>query len=306
MSMPKFQELMLPVLKLSANNIATLSDIVDSLAIQMHIPEEDLKKRNPGGSNVFYSRVAWAKSYLLQAGLVKNVKRGQFTVTQAGLELLNTKPTKIDTQILKQYSCFNDFLQRCKKTRDKNTSDDTEYSDLDELSPEEAIHKSLENLNFSMATELLNKIITAKPDFFEKLIIKLLVAMGYSNNTDGDWKHTGKPGDDGVDGIINQDELGVDKIYIQAKRYSDKNTVSSQALRDFIGALDLKKATKGIFVTTSTFTPNAKNTVALSSKNIVLIDGEYLTQLMIKYSVGCKVKEMINIQKIDDDFFEEF
>lgn len=151
----------------------------------------------------------------------------------------------------------------------------------------------------------MGKILKANPTFFENLIIKLLIAMGYSNNTDEGWEHTGKSGDDGIDGVINQDVLGVDKIYIQAKRYADKHPVSSGELRNFIGALDMCRAVKGVFVTTSEFTTDAKNTVKKASKNIVLIDGKQLTQLMIKYSVGCKTKEVVNIQKIDEDFFEE-
>ena len=129
--------------------------------------------------------------------------------------------------------------------------------------------------------------------------------MGYSNNTDEGWEHTGKTGDDGIDGVINQDVLGVDKIYIQAKRYADNHSVTAGDLRNFIGALDMCRAVKGVFVTTSSFTADARNTVKKASKNIVLIDGAQLTQLMIKYSVGCKTKETINIQKIDEDFFEE-
>lgn len=176
---------------------------------------------------------------------------------------------------------------------------------MDELSPEEAIHQSLESINSSLASELMGKILKANPTFFENLIIKLLIAMGYSNNTDEGWEHTGKSGDDGIDGVINQDVLGVDKIYIQAKRYADKHPVSSGELRNFIGALDMCRAVKGVFVTTSEFTTDAKSTVKKASKNIVLIDGKQLTQLMIKYSVGCKTKEVVNIQKIDEDFFEE-
>lgn len=163
----------------------------------------------------------------------------------------------------------------------------------------------MENLNSSLSGELIGRILKANPTFFENLIIKLLVAMGYSNNTDEAWEHTGKSGDDGIDGVINQDVLGVDKIYIQAKRYSDNHSVTAGDLRNFIGALDMCRAVKGVFVTTSSFTADAKNTIKKASKNIVLIDGERLAQLMIKYSVGCKTKETINIQKIDEDFFEE-
>lgn len=227
-----------------------------------------------------------------------------FVITEEGLKLLSTNPKEINIKTLENYPSFNDFKKRGKKNNEK-LYDNNDSSDLDELSPEEAIHQSLDSLNSSISSELINRILKMNPAFFENLIIKLLVAMGYSNNSDEAWEHTGKSGDDGIDGIINQDVLGVDKIYIQAKRYSDNHSVNAGDLRNFIGALDMCRAVKGVFVTTSRFTDDAKNTVKKSSKNIVLIDRDLLTMLMIKYGVGCKTKETIYIQKIDEDFFDE-
>lgn len=295
---------MLPVLKSAANGAVNISDVVNKLADEMHISDEDRKIKISSGSSLLYGRVSWAKTYLLQAGLLESVGRGLFKATNEGLSLLSKNPKEINNKTLEKYPSFNAFKKRSKKSKD-NTSNIIEASDLDELSPEEAIHQSLENLNSSLANELITRILKANPTFFENLIIKLLIAMGYSNNTDEGWEHTGKTGDDGIDGVINQDVLGVDKIYIQAKRYADNHSVTAGDLRNFIGALDMCRAVKGVFVTTSSFTADAKNTVKKASKNIVLIDGAQLTQLMIKYSVGCKTKETINIQKIDEDFFEE-
>lgn len=303
MTIPNYQTFMLPVLKSAAKGSVYISDVVKQLADEMHISEEDRKLTISNGSSLLYGRISWAKTYLMQAGLLESVGRGQFTITSAGETLLAQNPKQINNKILEKYPSFNAFKQRSKKKKDN--AEIADGSDLDELSPEEAIHQSLESINSSLASELMGKILKANPTFFENLIIKLLIAMGYSNNTDEDWEHTGKSGDDGIDGVINQDVLGVDKIYIQAKRYADKHPVSSGELRNFIGALDMCRAVKGVFVTTSEFTTDAKSTVKKASKNIVLIDGKQLTQLMIKYSVGCKTKEVVNIQKIDEDFFEE-
>ena len=301
---PNYQQFMLPVLKSAANGAVNISDVVNKLADEMHISDEDRKIKISSGSSLLYGRVSWAKTYLLQAGLLESVGRGLFKATNEGLSLLSKNPKEINHKTLEKYPSFNAFKKRSKKSKE-NTSNIIDASDLDELSPEEAIHQSLENLNSSLANELITRILKANPTFFENLIIKLLIAMGYSNNTDEGWEHTGKTGDDGIDGVINQDVLGVDKIYIQAKRYADNHSVTAGDLRNFIGALDMCRAVKGVFVTTSSFTADARNTVKKASKNIVLIDGAQLTQLMIKYSVGCKTKETINIQKIDEDFFEE-
>ena len=302
---PNYQTFMLPVLKAASNGVSVnISDVVKNIANEMNISEEDRKIKISSGGSLLYGRISWAKTYLLQAGLLERVGRGEFIATKEGLALLAKNPEEINNKTLEKYPSFNAFKKRCKKV--KGTSlNFSDTSDLDDLSPEEAIHQSLENLNSSIASELINRILKANPTFFENLIIKLLVTMGYSNNTDEGWEHTGKTGDDGIDGIINQDVLGVDKIYIQAKRYADNHIVTAGDLRNFIGALDMCRAVKGVFVTTSTFTNDAKNTVKKSSKNIVLIDGNQLTQLMIKYGVGCKTKEIIYIQKIDEDFFEE-
>ena len=301
---PNYQVFMLPVLKAASHGAINISKVIDDIANKMNISDEDRKIKTSTGSTLLYSRISWAKSYMVQAGLLEIVGRGQFVATAEGLALLAKNPQEINNKTLEKYPSFNAFKKRSKKTKEKS-SGSSDNSDLDELSPEEAIHQSLENLNSSLASELINRILKANPAFFENLIIKLLVAMGYSNNTDEGWEHTGKSGDDGIDGVINQDVLGVDKIYIQAKRYADNHSVTAGDLRNFIGALDMCRAVKGVFVTTSSFTNDAKNTIKKVSKNIVLIDGNQLTQLMIKYSVGCKTKETIYIQKIDEDFFEE-
>ncbi|MBD5391507.1 restriction endonuclease [bacterium] len=302
MAIPNFQHFMLPVLKAAATGNVNLADVVKDIAAQMRFSEEDRKQTISNGTSLIYNRIAWAKTYLMQASLIHSMGRGQFTISPEGKKLLATNPKEINNKTLEEYESFKEFRKRSNKSSDTSTKTSA-GCELDELSPEEAIHESLDSINSSLSGELIERIKKANPAFLENLIIKLLVAMGYSNNTEQGWAHTGKTGDDGVDGIINQDVLGVDRIYIQAKRHT--GSIGSSTIREFVGALDTHRATKGVFVTTSHFTANAKTTADQATKNVVLIDGEQLAQLLIKYSVGCKTKETINIQKIDEDFFEE-
>ena len=232
MTIPNYQHFMLPVLKAAAKGNVYISDVVKEIADEMHISEEDRKLSLSNGSSLLYGRISWAKSYLIQAGLLESTGRGQFTISSEGVALLAKNPNKIDNKILEQYPSFNAFKKRSKKSSNKVEKTNAN-EDLDELSPEEAIHESLENLNSSLSGELIGRILKANPTFFENLIIKLLVAMGYSNNTDEAWEHTGKSGDDGIDGVINQDVLGVDKIYIQAKYDFSINLPSPYKLCDF-------------------------------------------------------------------------
>lgn len=295
---------MLPVLKKAATGSVHISDVIKSIAEEMQLSDKERRLTIPSGRSLLYERVSWAKTYLMQAGLLERTGRGSFKISQDGKALLAKKLDRVDNKILADYSSFQDFLKRGKKDSEKSEKFN-KYVGAEELSPEESIHQSLEKIKAALSEELIRRILKANPSFFEGLIIKLLVEMGYSNNTEEAWEHSGKSGDEGIDGIINQDVLGVDKIYIQAKRYANHHSVTSTDLRNFIGALDMCRAVKGAFVTTSGFTTEAKKTVRKSSKNIVLIDGKKLTELMIKYGVGCKTKEPIRIPKIDEDFYEE-
>ena len=178
-----------------------------------------------------------------------------------------------------------------------------EETNFKELAPDEAIRSASDELQESLGAELLAKILASPPDFFERLVVQLLIAMGYGGSAIEAGKALGKSGDGGVDGVIDQDALGLDRIYVQAKRYTS-NKVSSGEIRDFFGSLDRFKANKGLFVTTSTFSPSAKETADLLSKRIVLIDGHLLSKLMIRFDIGCRVEEVIYIKKLDEDFFD--
>ena len=174
---------------------------------------------------------------------------------------------------------------------------------LKDLTPDKVIRSAYGELHQALSSELMSKILSAPPDFFERLVVQLLVAMGYGGSAIEAGRALGKSGDGGVDGVIDQDALGLDRIYVQAKRYTDSK-VSSGEIRDFFGSLDRFKATKGLFVTTSSFSPSAKETAELLSKRIVLIDGPQLTRLMIRFDIGCRVEETIQIKKLDEEFFE--
>lgn len=303
MSIPNYQEFMLPILKLAAKGNTFTIDAVDEMAREFNISEEDRNKKIASGTGLFYGRVSWAITYLVQAGLLKRLNRGCFTITQEGQNLLSTNPTKVSNKTLAQYQSFKDFKNRSKETTKKK--DDISKEEIEDLSPEENIQKSVDNLNNAISSELLDRILLIKPKSFETLILDLLTAMGYSHNDKEGCHHTGQAGDDGIDGIVYQDVLGVDKIYIQAKRYAIGRNIGPDKIRDFMGGLDLHRANKGIFVTTSDYTSQAISSAKQATRNVVLINGDMLTDLMIKYNVGCEAKSKIEIKKIDEDYFED-
>jgi restriction system protein len=245
--------------------------------------------------------VGWAKSYLGKAGLVKSTKRACFEISDAGKAVLANPPAKINIKFLESFPGFKEFREA---TGQDTTVPPTERTSFKELAPDEVIRSASGELQQALSAELLSKILASPPDFFERLVVQLLIAMGYGGSAIEAGKALGKSGDGGVDGVIDQDALGLDRIYVQAKRYADNNKVSSGEIRDFFGSLDRFKANKGLFVTTSTFSPAAKETAELLSKRIVLIDGHQLTRLMIRFNIGCRIEETIYIKKIDEDFFD--
>lgn len=304
---PDYQTLMLPVLESSANGEISTSKVVEKLADQFSLSDEEREELLPSGKQTTFSnRVHWAKGYLKQAGLVRYTKRGSFIITDEGKEVLAKSPKRIDSKFLEQFDAFQEF-----KSRKGTLSGNSESSDKDSVienssTPDELLRSSHEAITETLASELLSRIREAKPILFEHLVVKLLLAMGYGGASDKPGRLLGKSGDDGVDGVIDQDALGVDQIYVQAKRYAEGNNVGSGAIRDFSGALDMKKTQKGIFFTTSTFSPSAYETAKAMGKKIVLIDGQKLSRLMIKYNIGCEEEQVLYLKKIDEEFFETF
>lgn len=300
-AIPDFQTLMLPVLREAASGEVRIGAVVERLADQFALtPEQKADLLPSKRQTTFANRVHWAKSYLGKAGLVELTKRGEFRITDAGRAVLDKPPSKIDIKYLKQFPQFKAFRDAASAATTIAAADDTESN----LTPDEQMRQARDRMDADLAQEMLDRIVNAPPEFFEKLVVKLLTAMGYGGSIEDAGRALGRSGDGGVDGVIDEDALGLDRIYVQAKRYKDGNPVGPGAIRDFFGALDQFKAGKGLFVTTSTFSSSSANTAAGLSKRIVLIDGRQLARLMIKYEVGCRVEEQLAIKRLDEEFFD--
>lgn len=300
---PDYQTLMLPVLKQARDEEINTREAIQRLADQYQLSQEEREELLPSGKQrTFDNRVHWAKGYLKQAGLVRYPKRGLFIATDEGRKVLTENPERIDINYLKKYDSFQDFQSR-KGTKASKAEEESTLPD-DDATPDETLRAAHKQINASLSADLLDRVRQVTPAFFEDLIVSLLLAMGYGGTSEDAGRALGRSGDDGVDGVIDQDPLGVDQIYVQAKRYAEGNNVGSGAIRDFFGALSLKKAQKGIFVTTSAFSPSALQTAKDLGTRIVLIDGNQLARLLIRYNIGCRDEEVLYLKKIDEDFFE--
>jgi restriction system protein len=306
MPIPDFQTLMLPVLKLSAEREWRISDAVERLADDFNLSPEERTTLIPSGrQTTFSNRVAWAKSYLVKAGLLKPTRRAHFCISEQGRGVLASPPGRITIKYLNRFPEFEEFRKRSEAETESTGTQPPDPVHETSLTPDETIRAAHMQLERELADELLIRVRSGTPAFFENLVVRLLFAMGYGGSvTEINKALVGGAGDGGVDGVIDQDLLGLDRIYVQAKRYADGNTVGPSAIRDFFGSLDRFKATKGLFVTASTFTASARETAAMLSKRLVLVDGSQLTRLMIRHNVGCRVEETLEIKKIDEEFFE--
>jgi len=301
MAIPDFQSLMLPVLKESIAGEIRISDAVALIGRKLGLTEADMSELLPSGKQTtFANRVHWAKSYLGKAELIKLTRRGYFEISERGKVVLANPPKSINTKFLESFPEFKAFREMGAEDLTIKLSEQTSFK---ELAPDEVIRFANAELQKTLSADLLSKILASPPDFFERLVVQLLIAMGYGGSAIEAGKALGKSGDGGIDGVIDQDALGLDRIYVQAKRYTDSK-VSSGEIRDFFGSLDRFKANKGLFVTTSTFSQAAKETAEMLSKRIVLIDGHLLTRLMIRFDIGCRVEEVVHIKKLDEDFFD--
>lgn len=304
---PSFQELMLPVLRIASNEAVEVKQAVAILATQLNVSEEELKERTSGGrQRKFYDRVNWAKSYLKIAGLLSYPKRGHFEITEVGMEVLQRNPIpEIDIRFLEGFPAFQEHKKKRESNLSKNDEPGTE-SEISSATPYEVLISVHQQINNNLKTELLDMVRSAKSEFFEKLIIKILMAMGYGgDSTEEVAIHLGRSHDEGVDGVIIQDPLGIDHIYFQAKRYQESNPVGARDIRDFVGALDLKDTRKGIFFTTSDFSKSARDTADKASYRIVLVNGVTLSKLMLKHNLGCREQEELTLRKLDESFFED-
>jgi len=298
-----YQSLMRPVLECAAKSEVRISDVVDELADKLKLTDEERNELLPSGKQTrFSNRVHWAKSYLKQAGLVKSTRRAHFVITDRGKAALADPAADINKDYLERFEEFQQFQSRTKETEDTGANPSVEADR--QATPDEVLRAAHKKINAALSAELLDRVRESSPAFFENSIIELLLAMGYGGTSEEAGRALGKSSDDGVDGVIDQDPLGVDQIYVQAKRYAETNNVGAGAIRDFFGALSLKKAQKGIFVTTSSFSPSAIQTAKSLGSRIVLIDGVQLARLLIRYNIGCRDEEVLHLKKIDEDFFE--
>jgi restriction system protein len=307
MPVPDYQSLMLPLLKFAAGKKDEIStnEAAKALANEFSLTEEDLREMLPSGTQyTFANRVGWASTYMKKAGLLETTRRGYYQITARGQELLKKQPKAIDARFLKQYPEFLEF-QQLKGTRSGDkTIEPKVTSDISIATPSEALETAYENLRDELTDELLSKLKKTSPAFFERVVVELLVKMGYGGSRSDAGKAIGKSGDGGIDGIIKEDKLGLDVVYIQAKRW-DSNPVGRPDVMQFAGALQAQRANKGIFITTSRFTDDARNYVSQIGSKIVLIDGEQLTSLMIENDVGVSIVSLYPVKKIDSDYFDE-
>jgi restriction system protein len=305
MSIPDYQSLMLPVLAASSKGEVRIGSVVDEIAAQLGLSLQDRSELLPSGQQtVFSNRVQWAKSFLCKAQLIEITRRGHFRITPRGQTVLNSSPTKINNKVLMKFEEFRQFRDRSSERVEADGATPTPALENQKQTPDEIMRTAYHQIETALVHDLLDRIQKSPPDFFERLIVKLLLSIGYGGSTENAGRTLGQSGDDGVDGVIDQDFLGLDRVYIQAKRYANGNNIGSGAIRDFFGSLDRHKATKGLFVTTSSFSASAKETAEHLSKRIVLVDGNQLARLMIHHNVGCRIEDTLHIKKIDEEFFE--
>lgn len=302
MTIPDYQTLMLPLLKLTKDQQEhSLKQATETLAKEFNLSEEELSEMLPSARKTrFYDRVGWAGTYMRKAGMLVSPRRGWFQITQRGIDVLKNPPERITVNFLEQFDEFLQFRER----REKNTENhEVTENGVETQTPEEAIELAYLRIRQSLAEELLQTVKNCSPSFFENLVIDVLVKMGYGGTRKDAGKAIGRSGDGGIDGIINEDRLGLDVIYIQAKKW--ENSVGRPEIQKFAGALQGQRARKGIFITTSNFTKEAQDFASRIESKITLIDGETLSQLMIDYNVGVNMVASYELKRIDSDYFIE-
>jgi len=302
MPIPKYEEIMLPLLKFASDGKEhSKQEALKAMRDVFKVTDEEFTKLLPSGrQSVFDNRAAWARSYMKQAGLVETTRRGYFKITQQGLDAVKKNLKKIDKNFLMIYSEFVDFQKRSKSQK---TEVEESPVEKESQTPEEIFEDSYQDLIQELAQEVLDNVLSCSPDFFEKLVVELLVKMGYGGSLKDAGQAIGKTRDEGIDGIIKEDKLGLDVIYIQAKRW--QNTVGRPEIQKFAGALQGKRAKKGIFITASNFSKDAINFANSIDSKIILLDGDQLAGLMIDYSVGVSSTANYELKKIDSDYFME-
>ncbi len=309
MAVPDFQSLMLPVLAATAEGEIPASALRDRVAASLKLTDEDLKEMLPSGrQTTFGNRTAWANVFLQRAGLIEKTGRGVYRATSAGLQVLAEGPSKIDMKFLDRFPSYVEWRQRStagggfgKPPLPDPGSPTAEAT----ATPEEQMARSYQILTSALEADLLDRMREMSPTSFEGLVIDLLRKLGYGGGDPERGKAIGGPGDAGIDGVINEDALGLDRVYVQAKRYGAGNTVGRPEVQAFSGSLDGLSATKGVLITTGSISPAARDYAARISKRIILIDGMELARLMVEQEIGVRVTEIYKIKKTDENYFTE-
>lgn len=303
MANPNFRTIMLPFLKFAGDKQEhSIRDAIEHLSILFKLSEEDIKELLPSGQQyVIDNRTGWARTYLKKAGLIETTKRGYFRITDLGLEVLQRNPPEINVKFLEQFPQFIEF-RTVRKEKD-NHEEPEEIAVNSSQTPQELLEYGYQKITNDLAQEILSLVKSCSPRFFEKLVVELLLKMGYGGSLKDAGKAVGQSGDGGIDGIIKEDKLGLDVIYIQAKRW--EGVVGSKEIRNFVGSLVGQKANKGVFITTSGFTKDTLEYVKTITHKVILIDGEMLTRLMIENDIGVSKVISYDVKKIDFDYFVE-
>jgi len=303
MPIPDFQSFFRPLLEFASDNTEqSIKAAREALALTFKLTEEERQQKLPSGTQrTFDNRVAWAKSYLIQAKALVATRRAHFKITARGHELITQNSGKIDVRILNQFDEFKEFHSSKKTNND--TSVKHEEPELRNETPEELLEESYNSIRNDLASELLSNIKSNTPDFFEQVVVDLMLALGYGGTREDAGSTIGKSGDEGIDGIIKEDHLGLDIIYLQAKRW--EGSVGRPEIQKFVGALHGQRAKKGVFITTGKFTSGAYEYVSSIDPKVILIDGARLTNYMIDFSLGVYTTRSFDIKKMDSDYFLE-
>jgi restriction system protein len=298
---PDYQTLMLPVLRVGAAGETGVRECIERLAKECRLTDEERTQLlRSGKQTIFANRVHWAITYMVKAALLQRTRRAHFIATERGKSVLSQSPQRIDNKTLYQVQEFRDFKATTVPAEDDKPA---EAPAVETATPEERLEAASTEIDESLRTELLERVVQGTPAFFEKLVIDLLLAMKYGAGAESG-KHLGRTGDGGIDGIITGDALGLDTVYIQAKRYSPGNGVGIEKIHEFAGAMAARGAIKGVFVTTSHFTEPARRAVERVPQRMILIDGDKLSRLLVRYGVGARIIRTIEMKKLDLDYFE--
>lgn len=302
MGVPDYQSLMAPCLHVLADGRSLpVRALRDAVAERLEVTSDDREAKIPSGSFVFDNRMHWAITYMAQAGLVTRPRRAVVQITDRGKNVLRQHSNRVDNTVLAQFPEFTEFKSRSKETTPGSAE---AQENADTVPPAESIANAVKLAHTALADELIERVRERDPEFLEHLVLRTLTAMGYGGSH-GAAEHLGRSGDEGLDGVIRQDALGLDRIYVQAKRYGKSRAVGRPEIQEFVGALHGAQADRGVFITTSRFTPDAQQFAERIQARVVLINGIELAQLMIRHNIGVQVRDTYVVKRMDEDFFED-